>query len=86
MTVNALIATITREFGVSPAEDKGQLWIDVRGTDGKLRTLSFIRNGGGSTAVCLHVKRAEEMADSHTDYFPGSFYRTIKSAIAAVKH
>lgn len=43
--------------------------------------LTWIDQAGEVT--CLHVMGVNEQSDPMTDYFPGSFYETVKSALRA---
>lgn len=35
----------------------------------------------GGEAICLHTQRTSEIADSQSDYFPGSFWDTMAQAL-----
>ena len=46
----------------------------------------FFPNGAGSETCCsVQVMRKNERNDSQSDYFPGSFCRTIKSIVNAMR-
>ena len=49
--------------------------------DNENKEISWYNQDGH--VICLHVVRLTDHADPMTDYFPGSFYHTIKSAIEA---
>lgn len=58
-----------------------QYYADLNG-----QVVSFCENGGGSnTAICFHVKRKGEQSDSMSDYFPGSYFPTLTSAIKSAQ-
>lgn len=58
--------------------DNGQHWVDHNG-----RTLSWYVQG--ESAICVHMCRSNEGSDIYTDYFPGSFTRTLKVAINYIR-
>ena len=72
MTTAALTKALSKHGEVTPGRP-------YTCTIGRARITFYDQNG---RAHGLHVGRVGEVADSRSDYFPGSYFRTIKAAIA----
>jgi hypothetical protein len=78
MTIQNAVKKLSR-VGQVEHSDRGQYWARVGD-----QVVSFCANGEDrpdARAICFHVQDAGEVADSQTDYFPGSFFRNLTRAI-----
>ena len=68
-------------------DDNGRFYpSDLVATRG-IAVVSACHNGGShDQLVCLHVQRVDEKSDSQTDYFPGSYFDSLKRAIQHAEH
>ncbi len=48
------------------------------------KAMKIMHNHNSDEAFSIHVTKADEIDGYRSDYFPGAFYRTIKSAFEAV--
>ena len=93
MTSAALLKSLEKA-GVQVTKDEHVR--PVHGEPGKTYTsLSFHATHGranirwhdqNGSAICVNVSRVGDEDDYQTDYFAGSYYRTIKSAVEAVQY
>jgi len=78
MTIANAVKKLAR-FGHVEHDDRGQ----YRARFGD-HVVSFCANGKDAPeahAICFHVQRAGEIADSQSDYFPGSYFPNLTRAI-----
>ncbi len=48
------------------------------------KVMHLMHNANSDDVFAIHIARADDKIDTITDYFPGSFYHSIKSAFEAV--
>lgn len=75
MTTKALVKAIEKQ-GIKVVTDDGRQFF---ATSTK-RSLSFFDQAG--RAICVNVRRHNDISDSNSDYCAGSFYYTIKGAVS----
>jgi len=93
MTSAALLRSLEKA-GVQVVRDEQTR--PVHGEPGQsYTTLSFFATHGQANirwhdqngrAICVNVSRVGDESDYQSDYFAGSYYRTIKGAVEAIKY
>ncbi len=48
------------------------------------KAMKIMHNHNSDEAFSIHIAKVDDVIDCRSDYFPGAFYRTIKSAFEAV--
>lgn len=78
-----LYANAVKKLQKTYTADKVQDDDRIVRADAGTHWISVYRNGGGSDQVAvIHVGRKGDEADSHSDYFPGCYPKTLAQAIA----
>jgi len=81
MTIARAIKKLEKAAGhVYICKNGQQYWAKIN-----TAVISFYRNGGTENAICFHCKRSSDEADSRSDWFPGSYFKTLTAAIKWAK-
>ncbi len=48
------------------------------------KVMKIMHNHNSDEAFSIHIKKVDDVIDCRSDYFPGSFHHTIKSAFEAI--
>lgn len=73
MQTSTTLRTLTKA-GVAVHQEKNHFYGTANGKD-----ISWWDQDG--RVVCLHTQRSTEQTDIQTDYFPGSYWNSLKSAM-----
>lgn len=75
MTTKALVKAIEKK-GVKVTTEDGHRYYAAS----EKRSITFYNQAG--SAICVNVKRHNDISDPNSDYFAGSYYDTIKGAVS----
>lgn len=79
MTTANAIKTLSKYATVKKIEQTNIYHAVKADNNGDYYEIRFHDQGG--EAICLHTQRASEVADSQSDYFPGSFWDTMAQCL-----
>lgn len=77
MLINTTITTLKKN-GFTITEEAGKF---TAKKEGFRKAVCFWKNGDGETVACLAVERFKEKFEQGTDYYPGSWFTSLKKAM-----